>query len=169
MDPVEFRKKNCVQGGDIIVTGMKMHPTGLHECIEKAAKAIGWGIKTQPSGPNKRRGKGLAIMWKAPAMPPNAGSSAWVEMNESGKVTVGLGGQELGQGTFTVMAQMAAAALGVPYEDVRIARPIDTDYSPYEWQTVASRLTWSMGNAVVNAAKDALASRAAQVWARATY
>jgi carbon-monoxide dehydrogenase large subunit len=74
---------------------------------------------------------------------------------EDGKITVGLGGQEIGQGTFTVMAQMAAAALGVKYEDVRIAGPIDTQYSPYEWQTVASRLTWSMGNAVRNAAADA--------------
>jgi len=70
-------------------------------------------------------------------------------------VTVGVGGQELGQGVFTVAAQMAAAALGVPYESVRIATPVDTRYSPYEWQTVASRLTWSMGNAIVNAAKDA--------------
>jgi CO/xanthine dehydrogenase Mo-binding subunit len=37
--------------------------------------------------------------------------------------------------------------LGVPVEWVRVATPLDTDYSPYEWQTVASRLTWSMGNA----------------------
>ncbi len=50
---------------------------------------------------------------------------------------------------------MAAAALGVPYEWVRVVAPVDTDTSPYEWQTVASRLTWSMGNAVVAAARDA--------------
>jgi carbon-monoxide dehydrogenase large subunit len=74
---------------------------------------------------------------------------------EDGTLTVGVGGQELGQGTFTVAAQMAAAALGIPYEWVRIAKPVDTRYSPYEWQTVASRLTWSMGNAIVKAAKDA--------------
>jgi len=155
MDPVEFRQKNCMKTGGTVVTGFIMHPTGLSECLEKAAKAIEWGKKSQPSGPNKRRGKGGAIMWKAPAMPPNAGSSAWVELNEDGTITVGVGGQELGQGCFTVAAQMAAAALGVPYEWVRIAAPLDTNYSPYEWQTVASRLTWSMGNAVVAAARDA--------------
>jgi CO/xanthine dehydrogenase Mo-binding subunit len=66
-----------------------------------------------------------------------------------------VGGQEIGQGTFTAMAQIAAESLGVPYESVRIAGPVDTQYSPYEWQTVASRLTWSMGNAVKNAALDA--------------
>ena len=48
-------------------------------------------------------------MWKAPAMPPNAGSSAWLELNEDGTVTVGLGGQDIGQGAFTIGAQIAAA------------------------------------------------------------
>jgi len=155
MDVVEFRRLNCLKAGSTLPTGSKMHPTGLPVCIEKTAEAIGWGMKAPPSAPNKRRGKGLALMWKAPAMPPNAGSSAWVELAEDGTVTVGVGGQELGQGVFTVAAQMAAAALGVPYESVRIATPVDTRYSPYEWQTVASRLTWSMGNAIVNAARDA--------------
>jgi carbon-monoxide dehydrogenase large subunit len=155
MDTVEFRRLNCLKTGSTLVTGSKMHPTGLPICIEKTAEAIGWGKKDPPSTPSKRRGKGLALMWKAPAMPPNAGSSAWVELAEDGTVTVGVGGQELGQGVFTVAAQMAAAALGVPYESVRVATPVDTRYSPYEWQTVASRLTWSMGNAIVNAARDA--------------
>ncbi|MEW5956380.1 MAG: xanthine dehydrogenase family protein molybdopterin-binding subunit [Chloroflexota bacterium] len=155
MDRVEFLKRNCVQGGDILGTGMKMHATGVKECVEKVAKAIDWGKKDPPSAPNKRRGKGLALMWKAPAMPPNAGSSAIIELNEDGTLTVNVGGQEIGQGTFTVMAQMAAAAMGVPFDWVRVKGPIDTQFSPYEWQTVASRLTWSMGNAVVNAALDA--------------
>jgi carbon-monoxide dehydrogenase large subunit len=155
MDVVEFRRLNCLKTGSTLPTGSKMHPTGLPICIEKTAEAIGWGRKAPPSAPNRRRGKGLALMWKAPAMPPNAGSSAWVELAEDGTVTVGVGGQEIGQGVFTVAAQMAAAALGVPYESVRVATPVDTRYSPYEWQTVASRLTWSMGNAIVNAANDA--------------
>ncbi len=155
MDPVQFRKLNCVRTGSTLVTGMKMHPTGLSECLEKAAEAIHWGYKDPPSAPNKRRGKGIALMWKAPAMPPNAGSSAKVALNEDGTVTVSVGGQELGQGSFTIAAQMAAAALGVPIEWVRVATPLNTDYSPYEWQTVASRLTWSMGNAVTAAGRDA--------------
>lgn len=154
MDKVEFRKLNVVQEGDILATGMKMHPTGIKECIEKAAKAIGWGEIKEPSSPNKRRGKGIALMWKAPAMPPNPGSSATIKLNEDGTVLLGVGGQEIGQGAFTVAAQIAAASLGVPYESVRVIGPVDTDYSPYEWQTVASRITWSMGNAVKAAAMD---------------
>ncbi len=155
IDPRDFRLKNCVKTGSDIVTGWKMHPTGLTECIEKATAAIDWGKKEKASAPRKKRGKGLAIMWKAPAMPPNAGSSAYVRLNEDATVTVGIGGQEIGQGSFTVAAQMAAAALGVPVEWIRIATPVDTQYSPYEWQTVASRLTWSMGNAVRAAAGHA--------------
>ena len=167
LDPVEFRRINCLKSGSTLPTGGKMHPTGLPVCIEKTAEGIGWGSKAPPSAPNKRRGKGIALMWKAPAMPPNAGSSAWVELAEDGTVTVGVGGQEIGQGVFTVAAQMAAAALGVPYESVRVATPVDTRYSPYEWQTVASRLTWSMGNAIVNAAQDAkrqILNTVAEAW-----
>jgi CO/xanthine dehydrogenase Mo-binding subunit len=155
MDPVQFRKLNCIQTGDTLVTGMTMHPTGLSECLVKAADAIRWGRKDPPSAPNKRRGKGIALMWKAPAMPPNAGSSAKVALNEDGTVTVSVGGQEIGQGSFTVAAQIAAGALGVPYDWVRVTTNIDTDFSPYEWQTVASRLTWSMGNAIAAAGRDA--------------
>ena len=171
IEKVAFLKKNGVTEGDVLVTGMIMHKNGIQECIDNVAKSLKMNEKEKPSSPDRLRGKGIAIMWKAPAMPPNPGSSAWVEMSEDGNVTVGLGGQEIGQGTFTVMAQMAAAALGVPYEKVRIAGPVDTQYSPYEWQTVASRLTWSMGNAVVLAAKDArrqILETVAEAWKEST-
>lgn len=155
MDKVEFNKLNCVRSGDTLVTGMAMHDNGLLECIDKVAEALDWGKEESASGANKRRGKGIALAWKAPAMPPNAGSSARVQMNEDGSVTLAIGGQEIGQGTFTVAAQIAAATLGVPQDWIKIAGPVDTQYSPYEWQTVASRLTWSMGNAIKEAAGDA--------------
>jgi CO/xanthine dehydrogenase Mo-binding subunit len=155
MDKVAFHKLNCIREGDILVTGMTMHPNGLLECIDKVAEAMNWGESYSASAPNRRRGKGIALAWKAPAMPPNAGSSARVQLNEDGTVTLGIGGQEIGQGSFTVAAQIAAATLGVPFEWVKIAGPLDTQYSPYEWQTVASRITWSMGNAIRQAAGDA--------------
>jgi CO/xanthine dehydrogenase Mo-binding subunit len=155
MDAAEFRRRNCVKSGAAILTGMEMPPIDLVACIDKATEAIGWGHKEGASAPHKRRGKGIAIMWKAPAMPPNPGSAAIVRFNEDATVNVSIGAQDLGQGAFTVMAQMAAQALGVPYEWVRVSVPVDTKYSPYEWQTVASRITWSTGNAVRTAALDA--------------
>ncbi len=155
MDSAEFRRRNCVKTGETILTGMEMPAINLEACIDKVTEAIQWDRREPPSAPHKRRGKGIAIMWKAPAMPPNAGSSAVVRLNEDGTVNVEIGAQELGQGAFTVLAQVAAEALGVPYEWVRISAPVDTRYSPYEWQTVASRITWSVGNAVMAAAGDA--------------
>ena len=155
MDPAEFRRRNCVKPGQTIATGMKMPNVDLVACIDKVTQAINWDREEPPSAPHKKRGKGIAIMWKAPAMPPNPGSSAIVRFNEDATVNVEIGAQELGQGAFTVAAQIAAEALGVPYDWVRVSAPIDTKYSPYEWQTVASRITWSMGNAVKAAAEDA--------------
>ncbi|UCC63750.1 MAG: xanthine dehydrogenase family protein molybdopterin-binding subunit [Anaerolineae bacterium] len=155
MDPAEFRRRNCVKTGDTILTGMEMPAIDLVACIDKVTEAIKWDKKDRPSAAHKKRGKGLAIMWKAPAMPPNPGSSAIVRFNEDATVNVEIGAQELGQGAFTVAAQIAAQVLGVPYEWVRVSAPVDTKYSPYEWQTVASRITWSTGNAVRAAAEDA--------------
>jgi len=155
MDPAEFRRRNCVKTGDVILTGMTMPAIDLVACIDKVTAAVNWNKKEKPSASHKKRGKGLAIMWKAPAMPPNPGSSAIVRFNEDATVNVEIGAQELGQGAFTVVAQIAAQALGVPYEWVRVSVPVDTKYSPYEWQTVASRITWSTGNAVKAAAEDA--------------
>jgi carbon-monoxide dehydrogenase large subunit len=155
MDKLEFRLNNCLREGSITATGSEMHPIGVEECATRAAEAIEWGKREPPSAPHKLRGKGLAIMWKAPAMPPNAGSSALIRFNEDASVSVGIGGQELGQGAHTIAAQITAAELGVPLDWVHISGPIDTLYSPYEWQTVASRITWSMGNAIIEAARDA--------------
>ena len=155
MDPADFRRRNCVKSDETILTGMKMPPIDLVACIDKATDAIDWGTEEPASAPHKRRGKGIAIMWKAPATPPNPGSAAIVRFNEDATVNVSIGAQDLGQGAFTVLAQMAAQALGVPYEWVRVSVPVDTKYSPYEWQTVASRITWSTGNAVKAAAEDA--------------
>jgi CO/xanthine dehydrogenase Mo-binding subunit len=155
MDRAEFRKLNCVRSNDTIVTGMKIPNIDLVQCIEKAAKGVNWGIKEPASSPTKRRGKGIAIMWKAPAMSANPGSSAIIRFNEDATANVFVAGQEIGQGTFTIAAQIAAEVIGIPYEWIRMtANPVDTKYSPYEWQTVASRLTWSMGNAVKAAASD---------------
>ena len=60
---------------------------------------------------------------------------------------------EIGQGFLTVMAQIAAEVLAVPVAKIRVELP-DTDRNPYEWQTVASHITWGTGNAVKRAAED---------------
>jgi carbon-monoxide dehydrogenase large subunit len=154
MDPVEFRKKNAIREGDRLTYGAKMNPNGLMEAIDKVAKEIEWGKKETSSDPNKVIGKGFSLFWKAPAMPPNASSSAFLKFNEDASLNILVSGMEIGQGYLTVLAQIAAEVLSVPVEKIRVETP-DTDRNPYEWQTVASHVTWGCGNAVKQAAEDA--------------
>jgi len=154
LDPVEFRRRNAIQEGDTLTYGGHMNPSGLRECIDKAADAIEWGKKVEyPNDPTKVSGKGFACFWKAPAMPPNAASSAFIKFNEDGSLNILISAMEIGQGLLTVMAQIAAEVLTVPISKIRVEVP-DTDRNPYEWQTVASHITWGTGNAVKKAAED---------------
>ncbi len=154
MDPVEFRRKNAIRRGDPVAYGAPMNPNGLIEAIDKVAKEVEWGKKEESKDPNKVIGKGFAIFWKAPAMPPNTSSAAFLKFSEDGSINIVVSGMEIGQGYMTVMAQIAAEILSVPIEKIRVELP-DTDRNPYEWQTVASHVTWSCGNAVKRAALDA--------------
>jgi carbon-monoxide dehydrogenase large subunit len=154
IDPVELRRKNAIREGDILNYGGKMNANGLLEAIDKVAKEIEWGKKERSSNPHTAIGKGIALFWKAPAMPPNASSTAFLKFNEDGSINILASGMEIGQGLMTVLAQIAAEVLTVPPEKIRVETP-DTDRNPYEWQTVGSHVTWGCGRAVESAAIDA--------------
>lgn len=154
IDPVAFRRQNAIQEGDSLSYGGHMNPNGLLECIDKAAAAIDWSKKkSTPANSKIITGKGIACFWKAPAMPPNAASTAIIKFNEDGSLNILISAMEIGQGLLTVIAQIAAETLSVPPSKIRVETP-DTDRNPYEWQTVASHITWGTGNAVKLAAED---------------
>lgn len=154
MDPIEFRLKNATLPGCITATGEKLREDAgrVDECIKAVAKEIGWGSKTKQG--KKTRGKGIAALWKAPAMPSFASSSAVVKLNEDGTVILLIGSIEIGQGTPTAFAQLVAEGLQIPIERVKVINRRETDYVPYSWQTVASRGTFMDGNAVLRAVED---------------
>ena len=154
MDPVAFRRKNAIQGGDILPYGAHMNPCGLREAIDKVAAEIKWGKAEKTGRDNKVIGKSVVCFWKAPAMPPNAASAAFLKFNEDASINLLVSGMEIGQGLLTVMAQVASEVLTVPVSKIRVETP-DTDRNPYEWQTVGSHVTWGCGNAVKRAAEDA--------------
>jgi len=154
MDPLAIRRVNAIAEGDSTAYGAKMNPNGLHKAIDAVAKEVDWDGNHKPSGPNKVIGKGFSLLWKAPAMPPNASSSCFLKFNEDATINLLVSGMDIGQGFLTVMAQIAGEILGVPTHKIRSENP-DTDRNPYEWQTVASHITWSCGNAVKKAAIDA--------------
>jgi CO/xanthine dehydrogenase Mo-binding subunit len=100
-------------------------------------------------------------------MPNNAASSVIMKFAEDGMLEVLVSGIDYGQGLMTVAAQYAAEALGLPVAKIRVHGKPDTDLSPYDWQTVASRQTWATGNAVLEGAeklKAQLFAMAAEVW-----
>ncbi len=154
MDPVDFRRRNAIVEGDELAYGAAMNPSGLLEAIDKTAAAIDWGVEEESDNPNTVIGKGISLFWKAPAMPPNSSSASFLKFNEDGSINITVSGMELGQGYLTVMAQIASEVLTVPVGKIRVETP-DTDRNPYEWQTVASHVTWSSGLAVQKAAVEA--------------
>ena len=99
-------------------------------------------------------GKGMACAVKAPAMPNDAASSVVLKFAEDATLEIIISGIDYGQGLKTVAAQFAAEALDLPMESVRVRGNPDTDLSPYDWQTVASRQTWATGNAILKAAEE---------------
>ena len=167
MDPVQFRKRNAIREGDTLAYGAHMNPGNLRGAIDRVAKEIRWGKKDKSAKPGKAVGKAVACFWKAPAMPPNAASAAYLKFNEDGSLNLCVSGMEIGQGFLTVMAQVAAEVLTVPVEKIRVETP-DTDRNSYEWQTVGSHVTWGCGNAVRAAAEEVKARLLATV-ARAKF
>ncbi|MBI9012107.1 MAG: xanthine dehydrogenase family protein molybdopterin-binding subunit [Clostridiales bacterium] len=154
ISPVDIRRINGMKPGGTTGTGEVVSQSGLQECLEQVSIDIKLNEKSKPSKPNKVRGKGIACGWKAPSMPNNAASSAIIKLNEDGSAHLLVSAQDIGQGSDTVMTQIAAEVLSISPEKITI-KTGDTDHTPYEWQTVASRITYSAGRAVVEAAKDA--------------
>jgi len=154
MDPIEFRLKNLLKPGLPTCTGMPMPPHALDKIIKKVAEKIDYHREEPPVRKGWKRGKGIALAIKAPAMPADASSSATVEILGDGSVKVLAATMDMGQGVYTAYAQIVSEELGVPMERVKCYYP-DTAAQPYDWQTVASRSLWSMGMAIKRACEDA--------------
>lgn len=150
IDPVEFRLKNLYRTGSESATGEILYSMALDECLKEAAKGIGWSKKAE-SSPTKRRGKGVAVMQKTTAAPSS--STAIVKMAEDGTVRVISSAVELGQGLQTVIATIACNVLQLPYDRIRVSMA-DTDSTPFDESSTASRATFHLGNAVKAAAED---------------
>lgn len=154
MDPIEIRRVNGLAPGKSTGTGEIMKSCGFLEALDQVAEAIEYDKPCDaPSGPHKIRGKGIAGGWKSPSQPTNAGSAAIIRMNEDGTFFLMTSGHDIGQGSDTALTQIAAEVLCCDPSKFTI-RTGDTDHTPYEWQTVASRITYCAGNAIKLAAED---------------
>ena len=163
MDPVEFRLKNALRDGDPMGVGTPSpSPVTVVQCIEAARENIQQKDqkKKEELPPHVRRGVGFAAGFKNVGFSFGYQENCWakVEIHGNGeieRVVLHHAGAEVGQGTHTVMAQMAAEAVGVPFEKVKI---IASDSATMEnsGSVSASRMTFMSGNAIRGAAEVAL-------------
>jgi putative selenate reductase molybdopterin-binding subunit len=173
-DPLEFRLKNAIRPGEYhpFSTAWNegreprpevIHTVGLAECVQQGKAAIGWDDKfgnndwqnvLQKSKPHLRKGIGVAMVMQGTAIPYLDMGGASIKMNDDGSFNLLIGATDLGTGSDTVLAQMAAEVLGVPLDDV-ITYSSDTDFTPFDKGAYASSTTYISGAAVVKAAEIA--------------
>jgi CO/xanthine dehydrogenase Mo-binding subunit len=151
LDPLEVRRRNHADND--LVDGRPFSSKNLLECYRRAEPH--WArrdeVRARSDGP-WRRGVGLASqIWYGGGGPP---SYAWVRVGSDGRVTVITAMQDIGTGTRTAMAQIAAEELGLPLERVRVELG-DSARGPYASISAGSSTTPSMGPAVRAAAADA--------------
>jgi putative selenate reductase molybdopterin-binding subunit len=172
MDPIEFRLKNAVRAGELhpFSTAWSegrepkpeiIHTVGLEECIQQGKSVIGWDQKfgnpewhVVPGKPHLRKGVGMAAVMQGTAIPYLDMGGASIKMNDDGSFNLLVGATDLGTGSDTVLAQMAAEVLGVPVDDI-IVYSSDTDMTPFDKGAYASSTTYISGTAVVKAAQQA--------------
>lgn len=171
LDPIEFRLKNALRAGELHPfstawsEGREPRPEtvatcALAECSQQGKAAIGWDQKynnpdwhTVLDKPHLRRGIGVAFVMQGTAIPYLDMGGASIKMNDDGSFNLLIGATDLGTGSDTVLAQMAAEVLGVPLEDM-ITYSSDTDFTPFDKGAYASSTTYISGAAVVKAAQQ---------------
>ncbi len=170
LDPVEMRLRNVIKEGDLLSVGTPL-PKGvsMEKVIEVCALQAGWKktdsgwhrpLSEQKTPAVKKRGVGFACGFK------NVGFSfgapelcvARIELHGSAEIEQAIlyhSGADVGQGSHTVFVQMAAEALGIPMDRVRLVAS-DTAFTPQSGSASASRMTFMAGNAIRGAAAMAL-------------
>lgn len=164
MDPLEFRLKNYVEIDQ--VSNEPYTSKLLKEAYQKGAEAIGWYTKRKPAGADSgpmKRGIGMATqIWWGGGGPP---AQATIKLNRDGSLNVCSGTQDLGTGTYTILAQVASEVLEIPLEQISVTIG-DTDVCPYAPSSGGSMTAATVTPAVRDAGeqmKDKLISGAATI------
>lgn len=160
MDPIELRMVNAAKPGDLspnqaLLT--KGNFGNVEECLARLKEMIEWDAGyVQVIDDHTVRAKGIASIWKASSTASYAGSGAVITFNRDGSLNLSVGAVELGQGTKTTLAQIAAEKFKMDVNKVHVTMEVNTKYNPVHWKTVASSSTYMTGRAVIEAADDAI-------------
>ncbi|MFQ5880743.1 MAG: xanthine dehydrogenase family protein molybdopterin-binding subunit, partial [Dehalococcoidia bacterium] len=151
LDPLEVRLKNAVGAGDPLPSGAPYPSIGLRQVLERVAESPIWRQRQAAKGSDRKlRGVGLAVGgWQGGLQP----ASAIVALNADGTVNVTIGASDI-TGVRTSFAQMAAEELRLPMEKVSVVSG-DTRTAPYAGMSAGSKITFTVGRAVKQAAEDA--------------
>ncbi len=144
-DPYAFRRRHLLREGDEAPMGTRMHSADFVGCLDRVADAIGWAEPLDRGTPRLRRGRGVAVGVKAVLTPTIA--NATLQLNQDNSATLLISTIDMGQGSDTIMAQIAADVLCMDSRRIHVVRA-DTDATPYDTITAGSRSTYHTGNAV---------------------
>lgn len=160
MDPLKFRCLNHIKSGEGHPafealgegkpgTPMTIGSCGIAKCVELGSKEIGW--ENRKSHKEKtgrfRRGMGMATLMQGSSVPEIDMGSAFIKINDDGSFNLQIGATDLGTGSDTVLAQIAAEELATTI-DKFIVYSSDTDLTPFDVGAYASSTTYLSGEAV---------------------
>ncbi len=157
MSPLDLRRKNFLSEGKRNSLGetIRDYNGNLFRCLDHVEKEL--FSRPKPKEDDRYLyGRGVASMMKSPKGAPNASSCCQIKFCADGSVQVNLSGIDMGQGAQQAMRQVAAESLKIPPERITVFREVDTQHSPWEWQTVASMFTYRGGNAILKTAEKAI-------------
>jgi xanthine dehydrogenase YagR molybdenum-binding subunit len=151
MDPVALRRRNYATEDQLADKPYSL-PEGLRLSYDRVTAGFGWGQQTPAREGTRRRGVGFAAHdWVGGAGHPPG--YAWIELNADGTADVVTGTQDIGTGTRTGLAQVAAEELGLPLDRVTFHLG-DTGVGPYAPVSSGSATQATIGPAVRAAAAD---------------
>lgn len=156
MDPVAFRMQNITGPNFTAINKMVLTTNALKECIEESTKAAGWNEK---KGKQKDVCKGIGIGIAGDVMgskmyKSHESAGSIIKVEEDGSVYLFTGAADTGQGSNTALSQIACQELGVSFSRIKI-KSGDTEITPFDTGSFASRVTFISGNATILAARDA--------------
>ena len=150
LDPVALRLKNAMRPGDRWLGGQTVEGCAFTQTLHAVKKAATEAKPLAPPRPGVKR----AVGYSAFAAPHGLlATSVHVMLRGDGSVALNTGVIDIGQGSTTVLSQMAAEVLKLSVDQVSFAQP-DSDSSPYDWKSAASRVTYMAGRATVAATED---------------
>ncbi len=165
VDPIALRKKNYfVEGEEVPIAKVLgegregypviLHSTGINACIDRGRDLIGWNSKPKTENSSViKRGLGLATVAQASGIAGIDMGSVYMKMNEDGSFNLNVGATDIGTGSDTALAQIAAEVLEVSVDEI-IVISSDTDTTPFDTGAYASSTTYISGGAVKKVAEE---------------